>query len=114
MSAEIGAVLAVHWWKALITVLLGYFGFRFQQNYTEKERRLKTLEEQQILMNNKFIEYNSKVSTIEKNLNDLYEKVAKSIDKSDENLEMVKEEIGRISTKIAVIQNDVTHIKNKT
>lgn len=113
MSAEIGAALAIHWWKAAITVVLGYFGFRFQQNYSEKERRLKTLEEQQISMNNKFIEQTSKVATLEKNLEDLLKHIKSTSEKSDRNMELVKEDVGKISTSIAVIQNDVKHIKEE-
>lgn len=138
MHGEILAVLVVHWWKAVIAVVVGFFGFKAQQSYVKseqaKENRFKNLEEKasntytkeetRELVDNKIAVPNEKITNMEAMLATLLERDQESQRRSDErdekilsHLQELKDSMGKdvsnINTNLAVVQNDIQHIKDK-
>jgi|TARA_A100001518_G_C1227144_1_gene79246 chromosome segregation ATPase len=100
MSAELGAVVAIHWWKAVIGIVAGYFGFRLKQNYSEKEARLKNLEEKHAELSEAHIEQRGELN----NLKEVHKDFTKKYEESQKTLT-------DIYTSVQVIKNDIQHIK---
>jgi len=97
---ELGTMLAIHWWKAVIAFAMGILGFKFQNDYKEKSDRIRNLETNQNEMKEQLAVNKSEHDTLKSN----FEKFLERHDR-------LSEDISSIKTDTAVIKNDIQHIK---
>ena len=135
MSSEVVAVLAIHWWKAVIGVVLTGLGWKVRHDYVEDkkatEKRFKSLEdkssdtytkdETEKLIDSRVAVPNEKISKIEKSMDILLKKAEDSQQRSDERdeklldkmqefTESINKHISTLNTNVAVIQTKVEHL----
>lgn len=96
MSAGIEAAIALHWWKACIGIIATLLGLKFQKSLTDKEERLKNLENKTTLLSETLIEEKMRVSNLEEMLK---QSVANST------------KLNEIHTSVEVIKTKINHLE---
>ena len=96
MSAGIEAVIALHWWKACIGIIATLLGFKFQKSLTDKEERLKNLENKTTLLSETLIEEKMRILNLEETLK---QSVANST------------KLNEIHTSVEVIKTKINHLE---
>lgn len=116
MSAELAALFAAWWWKISLTGIGGWVGLMIQRHYKKKDDHQKALEarlKDTYTKDETLQQIDSKVSPLMEKQTQLHkdhEHLEAKFDKLMEKLETVLPEMKTI---LAVVQNDVTHIKQR-
>lgn len=125
MSAEFIGIAAAHGWKAFVTIALGYFGWKIRYDRIKSDERTEkrfvkiedktantyTKDETKELIENSLSIPKEKIAKMETMLEYIIEQDRKSQSRSDERDEKLFSEIQKLNTSVAVIQNDVQHLK---